>query len=158
MGNRAVVTFANRDEMSPFVKPDGSIAGFCKHNQFKVGVYLHWNGGMDSIIPFCRACKILGVRGPVSDCYGVACFVQMARNFFDSSDGFKGNSVGVDALAHLDCNNGDNGVYIVDDDWNIIGREYSREEQLGTEDDYNRMTTHLCEIMRNRYNNNNNKE
>jgi hypothetical protein len=31
----------------------------------------------------------------------------------------------------LDCDNFDNGVYVVNDDWEIIGREYRRvDEQM----------------------------
>lgn len=86
MGNRAVVT----------VK--GS----------KVGVYLHWNGGRESIEAFLRAAKDLGVRDPVSDTsYFYARFTQIVANFFGGT-----LSVGVDSLTKLDTS-GDNGVFVI---------------------------------------------
>lgn len=127
MGNRAVVTFGNMADIEKHIvredNPDGrALKGFVDANPYKVGVYLHWNGGMDSITAFCEVCKRMKFRGPVSDSYGVARFVQVVANFF--GDG--GLSVGVDTLMHLDCNNYDNGVYVVDDKWEIIGREFRR--------------------------------
>lgn len=126
MGNRAVVTFANMADVEQYLAKDSvddgrGVSGFVGANPHKVGVYLHWNGGKDSITAFCEACRQLGFRGPVSDCYGVARFVQVVANFFGGTDGL---SVGVDTLEHLDCDNYDNGVYIVNDDWEIIGREF----------------------------------
>ena len=130
MGNRAVVTFANMaDVEAHLVKDDKeftdgrSVSGFVGANPHRVGVYLHWNGGKDSITAFCEACRQLEFRGPVSDCYGVARFVQVVCNFFGGTDGL---SVGVDTLEHLDTDNYDNGVFIVDDKWEVIGREFRR--------------------------------
>lgn len=34
-----------------------------------------------------------------------------------------GLSIGIDRCCNLDCDNFDNGVYIIED-WNIVGREY----------------------------------
>lgn len=87
MGNRAVVTV------------EGS----------KVGVYLHWNGGPESVTAFLRAAKALKVRDPLDDSsYFYARFVQIVANFFGGT-----TSVGLDALDTLDTDNGDNGVYTV---------------------------------------------
>ncbi len=126
MGNRAVVTFGNMKDIEKYLVPskDGrAVSGFVEENPNKVGVYLHWNGGKDSITAFTEVCKRLGFRGPVSDCYGIARFVQVVANFFGKNGGL---SVGVDTLECLDCDNYDNGVYVVNDDWEIIGREYRR--------------------------------
>jgi len=100
MGNRAVITTA------PFRKN-------------KVGIYIHWNGGRDSVKPFLNYCRLKGYRGPVSDCYGIARLTQVIANFFGGE-----LSIGVDLVKNLDCDNGDNGVYLVDDNWNIVGRKY----------------------------------
>lgn len=128
MGNRAVVTFANRNQVEKYVK-DASrpmhLEGYVKDHPDTIGVYLHWNGGYDSIKPFCMACKELRYRSPVSDDYGIACFVQLVRNFF----GIDGLSVGVGILSRLDCDNYDNGVFVVDNEWEIVGREYEQSEQ-----------------------------
>lgn len=134
MGNRAVVTFANMADVEPYLVKDSvddgrGVSGFVGANPHKIGIYLHWNGGNDSITAFCEACRRLEFRGPVSDCYGVARFVQVVANFFGGTDGL---SVGVDTLSHLDCNNGDNGVYVINDTWEVIGREFRRGvEQSG---------------------------
>ena len=146
MGNRAVVTFANMaDVEAHLVKDDKeftdgrSVSGFVGANPHKVGVYLHWNGGKDSITAFCEACRQLRFRGPVSDCYGVARFVQVVANCFGGTNGL---SIGVDTLEHLDCDNYDNGVYIVNDEWEIIGREFRHGgEQSGI--DVERMVMEL---------------
>lgn len=129
MGNRAVVTFTNRENIEKFVDPNGGgdkLRGFVAENGDKlVGVYLHWNGGRSSIEGFCEACRRLKFRGPASNSYGVARFIQVVANFF----GNDGLSIGVGMLGRCDCNNYDNGVYVVDDNWDIIGREFAHEEQ-----------------------------
>ena len=101
MGNRAVIAFG----------PDKTDT---------IGVYLHWNGGEASIEGFLRAAKALGLRDPLEDSYGVARFVQMVGNYFKGS-----LSLGIDTLGRLDCDNGDNGLYILGPDWTIAGRRYN---------------------------------
>ena len=93
MGNRAVIT------------EKGS----------KIGVYLHWNGGRDSVEAFLEYCKIKGIR---SGDYGIARFAQIVGNFIGGT-----LSIGIDILDRLDCNNGDNGMYIIEN-WEIVGRKY----------------------------------
>lgn len=116
MGNRAVIT-ANAD-----------LKG--------TGVYLHWNGGRDSVEGFLAFCKMKGYRSPDDDNYGWACLACVICNYFGD-----GLSYGVDNCEHLDCNNWDNGVYIVKD-WNIVGRKYScGAEQL--EYDLKTMVEHI---------------
>lgn len=87
MGNRAVIKFVGQ----------------------KCGIYLHWNGGRDSVEPFLAYCKLKGYR---SDEYGVARFAQVVGNWFGG-----GLSLGIINTAHkpdrIDC--GDNGVYYVKD-------------------------------------------
>lgn len=100
MGNRAVIT--TRENWAN----DG------------VGIYLHWNGGRDSVEAFLKYCELKGYRSPSEDCYGWARLCQVIGNFFGGS-----TSIGIDTLWHLDCNNYDNGVYIIDG-WEIVGRHY----------------------------------
>ena len=102
MGNRAVIT---TNEQKPA-------------NQ-RVGIYVHWNGGYDSVNAFVTYCKIAGYRGPVNDSYGMARLVQVISNFFGG-----GLSIGVDILSNLPQDNYDNGVYLIDENWDIVGREY----------------------------------
>ena len=102
MGNRAVITTEEK----------------------RIGVYLHWNGGRDSVEAFLAVCKKLNHRPPETDCYGWAGLCQVIANYIGGT-----NSIGVDTIDRLDYNNGDNGVYIIKD-WEIIGREfYDRPEQ-----------------------------
>lgn len=100
MGNRAVIT--TRENW--------------KYNG--VGIYLHWNGGRDSVEPFLKYCELKGYRSPSRDCYGWARLCQVIGNFFGGS-----LSIGIDTIWHLDRDNGDNGVYIIED-WEIVDRYY----------------------------------
>ena len=97
MGNRAVIT----------TKGQWQKGG--------IGIYVHWHGGRDSVEAFLKYCKMRGFR---TDDYGLARLTQVIGNYFGG-----GLSIGIDTLWHLDCNNGDNGVYIIDG-WDIANRVY----------------------------------
>ena len=84
----------------------------------KIGVYLHWNGGRDSVEAFLTYCKLKGYRTPESDNYGWARLCQVIGNWFGGDC-----SIGIDTLDNLDCNNGDNGMYIIEN-WEIVDRDY----------------------------------
>ena len=107
MGNRAIILSKN-DMLA-----DGKI------NPNQIGVYLHWNGGRDSVSAFLKYCKLKGYRSPSTDCCGWACLCNVISNFFGD-----GMSLGIDIASRLDCNNYDNGVYIIDR-WEIVGRLYN---------------------------------
>ena len=97
MGNRAVIT--TKDEL--------------------IGVYLHWNGGRDSVEGFLKYCEMQDFRSPTEDLtYGFARLTQVICNFFGG-----GLSCGVGPLNRLDCDNYDNGTYIIED-WKIVDRKY----------------------------------
>lgn len=102
MGNRAVITLDN-----------------------KTGIYLHWNGGRDSVEAFLKYCKLRKFR----TCnYGLARLTQVITNFIGGD-----LSVGVGKMSSLDCDNFDNGVYHVEN-WEIVKREFfDGEEQKGHE-------------------------
>ena len=105
MGNRAVITTkANMDNNG-------------------VGVYLHWNGGRDSVRAFLKYCELKGYRAPSDDNYGWARLCQVIGNFFGGT-----LSLGIDTVNHLDCNNWDNGVYLIEG-WEIVGRMYFEGEE-----------------------------
>lgn len=95
MGNRAVVQFK-----------DGT------------GIYLHWNGGPESVLAFLDAAKQLGVR--TGDDYGPARLVQIIGNWFGGT-----TSLGVGQAATLDRENGDNGTYNINGSFEIASREYT---------------------------------
>lgn len=104
MGNRAVITTSK--------------AGFDPANSEATGVYLHWNGGRDSVEAFLAYCKLKGFRSPEKDNYGWARLCQVIGNYFGG-----GLSIGIGPCCTLDCNNYDNGTYIIED-WEIVGRAY----------------------------------
>lgn len=101
MGNRAVIETPKRD----------------------LGVYLHWNGGRDSVEGFLRYCDMQGFRAPENDDYGWARLCQVLGNFFGGS-----LCVGIGLAESMDEDNGDNGVYIVED-WKIKERLYQRHSE-----------------------------
>lgn len=111
MGNRAVITTANREDIK-----DSS----------EIGVYIHWNGGRDSVEAFLTYCKFKGYRPPEQDNHGWARLCQVIANFFGGDC-----SIGIDKCNNLDCDNRDNGVYVIRD-WEIVDRKYfSGAEQCG---------------------------
>ena len=94
MGNRAVITTKDK----------------------KIGVYLHWNGGRDSVEAFLKYCELKHYRTPEHDCYGWARLCQVIGNYFGGE-----LSIGIDLYNRLDTDNGDNGVYVIED-WKIVDR------------------------------------
>lgn len=111
MGNRAVITASNAADVA---------------QSKDIGLYLHWNGGRDSVTAFLTYCKAKGYRAPDEDSYGMARLAQVIGNFFGG-----GLSIGIDTCDNLDCDNRDNGVYIIKG-WDIVGRQYKRGgEQSG---------------------------
>ena len=101
MGNRAVICF---DE----------------YNDNAIGLYLHWNGGRDSIEGFLRAARdLMGSR--LGDAlYSRARLVQVIGTFMEGNLSF-----GMGLCANLDCDNYDNGVYVIDSSTlTIKGRVY----------------------------------
>ena len=100
MGNRAVIAFTKEG----------------KKDKKTVGIYLHYNGGRDSVEGFLQTAKDYEIRG---GSYGVARLVQIISNTFPGILG-----VGVDLVERLDCDNYDNGVYWLDPEFNIVDRQY----------------------------------
>lgn len=110
MGNRAVITTKENFENNG------------------IGVYLHWNGGYDSVSAFLKYCEIKGYRTPDTDCYGWARLCQVIGNFFGGS-----TSIGINTVNKLDCDNYDNGVYIIKG-WEIVDRKFFEgNEQMNYE-------------------------
>ena len=109
MGNRAVITIAKYDTNGKVIE---------KVDDNEIGVYLHWNGGYDSVNAFLKYCKLCGHREPEQDNYGWARLCQVIGNYFGGT-----TSIGIDTCNHLDCNNWNNGVYLIHN-WEIVGRVY----------------------------------
>ena len=95
MGNRAVITTPER----------------------KIGLYLHWNGGRDTVEPLLRYCELKGYRPPSADTYGWARMAQVMGNFFGGT-----LSVGIGTYTDDErMDPGDNGIYVIDG-WRIVER------------------------------------
>ena len=118
MGNRAVIGFENQ----------------------KTGIYLHWNGGEESVKAFLDCAKSLGVRDPVQDSYGVARLTQIIGNFFGGS-----LSLGIGDLDSLDCDNYDNGTYIVGKGWEIVERKYKQHSRPFDDEAYRNCLNYCME-------------
>ena len=106
MGNRAVIL--NKKDM---------LAGR-SINSNQIGIYLHWNGGRTCIEAFLKYCELKQFRSPDTDCYGWARLCQVIGNFFGG-----GLSLGIDCAKNLDCQNYDNGTYVIEG-WEIVDRLY----------------------------------
>lgn len=90
MGNRSIVTFKGDD--------------MCN-----TGVYLHWNGGPESVCAFAR---VMLERGWTRSDYATARFAAVAIEFFDQVGDCSGHSVGI-----IEADSGagdDNGVFEID--------------------------------------------
>lgn len=115
MGNRAIITSASN------------------YNQYKmnssgVGIYIHWNGDIESVRAFVEYCRLRGVRNVENDeAYAFARLTQIISNFFG------GNlSVGVGNLNELDLI-GNNGMWIVNKDWKITKNIWIRGDRINDE-------------------------
>lgn len=101
MGNRATITTA------PFNKDSACI-------------YLHWNGGRESIEAFCAAAKELGYRSPGSDdTYALARLTGLICNFFGLEDD---TSIGIGTVRDMIAAGDDNGCFVLGGDWEIVER------------------------------------
>lgn len=117
MGNRCTITRPQKD----------------------VYVYLHWNGGRDSVEAFLEYCRLRNFRSPETDSYGLARLTQVVANFFGG-----GLSVGIGAVGEniRSIDPGDNGCYVVGKDWKIVERLFYGDKE---QDEYDR-TEMLIEI------------
>lgn len=117
MGNRAVIVNVND------MRPEATC------------VYLHWNGGKDSVSAFLKAARELGVEG------GLPAFAEMlAERFFECKVGI---NIYVEEYGRADCDNGDNGVYIIDDNFELVGRIFGQIREQEDFDKYQEILNHL---------------
>jgi hypothetical protein len=134
MSNRAVIAF--QDASHNEVQPDS------------VGIYLHWNGGPQSVVAFLDAAKYLGVRR--EDEYGAARLCQIIGNWFG------GNlSIGIGTCRTMDTDNGDNGTYVVDlknHGWGVAGRihggDRASDNERGFQGYYKEILAEVLEVNR----------
>jgi len=102
MGNRATVIFTDESE-----------------KEISPAVYLHWNGGANSIYSFLEEMEKRGVRTSLD--YSCARFIHIVGDFFDI-DSISSLSLGVvdgpkainaEELSKVRTDHGDNGFYII---------------------------------------------
>ncbi len=113
MGNRAVITFST-DPSAPCI-------------------YLHWNGGRASVEGFLRAAHSLGITLDSRRVDSLAAQAEtmdalaefIARDFFNCS---VGRTVYREYYGQADKNNGNNGVYRIDRELNIVGRSHMKNK------------------------------
>lgn len=101
MGNRAVITASTS-------KTKGT------------GIYLHWNGGIESVLAFFDVARMIKYRSPGSD--GSYAMGRLCGLICLALDIRADTGVGIGSLTELDCNNYDNGVYVVGDNWELVDR------------------------------------
>lgn len=94
-----------------------------KGKNSNLGVYVHWNGGYESVYAFTQYCKMKRYRSPEKDSYGIARLAQVIGNFFGGT-----LSVGIHVFPEdmieltkekVDDLWLDNGVYELED-WEIV--------------------------------------
>ena len=115
-----------------------------------IGVYVHWNGGYDSVLAFTQYCKMKGYRSPEDDpSYGTARLVQVVANYFGGSC-----SVGVESMIGATVLTPefvnelylDNGIYEIEN-WEIV--KHWNPDVIKPEDECHEgydLTEMLCDI------------
>ena len=123
MGNRAVL-----------VSKDTTPANADK----KMGIYVHWYGSEDDIKAFLAEAKKRNIRNVIDDAsYGWARLCQTIADMlteidikspFENTRQYAYNSgIGIDIVSHLDCHNYDNGVYYIDENFEIVNHTTGEE-------------------------------
>ena len=102
-----------------------------KNANQKIGIYLHWYGDKETIESLLEDVKAKHPRGVISDpSYGWARLCQiiadkitadtLASEFQTAKEHAYSTGIGIGLVSTLDCHNYDNGVYYLDDDFNIV--------------------------------------
>ena len=105
MGNRAVIVSHDTNK---------------ENAKEKIGIYLHWYGSKNHIETFLKEAKKRGIRTVDDDPqYFWARFIQTVTDLVTILDNNYELSVGVGIVSQLDTNNGDNGVYYIDSNFEI---------------------------------------
>lgn len=97
----------------------------------KIGIYLHWYGDKETVQELLEKVKAKHPRGVISDpSYGYARLCQIIADkitedtlkspFETAKSHAYETGIGIGIVSELDTRNGDNGVYYIDDDYNIV--------------------------------------
>ena len=109
MGNRAVIAFEDKS----------------RDKKDCPAIYLHWNGGRDSVEGFLAVAKDQFGSTHSPD-YGCARLTTIICNWFTAKDGL---SIGVGTFGTLDADNYDNGTYWLNSKYEITEREFQRQAE-----------------------------
>ena len=118
MGNRAVIVSADTTK---------------ENASQKIGIYLHWHGSEEDVQQVLKEACAKGVRGVDDDTnYFWARFCQLFANYITESyaDYKKTNyetGIGIGIVSELDCDNGENGVYYISNDFEIVKHTDGKE-------------------------------
>lgn len=97
----------------------------------KIGIYLHWHGDKETVEQILSSAKDLGQRDVISDpAYGWARLCQrfadiiseecLASPYETSKSHAYETGIGIGIVSDLDCHNYDNGVWKIDENFNIV--------------------------------------
>ena len=97
----------------------------------KIGIYLHWHGEENTVKEMLASAKDLGQRDVISDpLYGWARLCQrladiiseecLASQYETSKSHAYETGIGIGIVSQLDCHNYDNGVWKIDENFNIV--------------------------------------
>lgn len=131
MGNRAVIVSKDTTK---------------ENKNQKLGIYVHWNGGEEDVKSFLQEAKEKGVRDVISDpSYGWARLAQVIGDNFtkwsleSEYETAKAHayetSLGIGIVKDLDCHNYDNGVYYIDENWEIVKHTSGEELEENQDSD-----------------------
>ena len=116
MGNRAVIVSSDTNKSNA---------------NKKIGVYVHWHGSEDTIKELLQVCKDRKIRGVMNDpTYGWARLCQafadvmteesLNSEYESAREYAYSTGIGIGIVSTLDTYNYDNGVYYIDDNFDIV--------------------------------------
>lgn len=105
MGNRAVIISHSTNK---------------ENAKERIGIYLHWYGSESTIKHFLRLAKDKIRTVDEDPQYFWSRFCQIICNYIDAIEGPSCLSVGIGIVNNLDTHNGDNGVYYINKDFEIV--------------------------------------
>ena len=121
MGNRAVIT-RSLDDNAP-------------------AIYLHWNGGRDSVEGFLKVAQYLAFQNDTAEDWDE--FAEfLSTNFFNDRSIYHYR----ETYGRSDSDNGDNGTYVVDENWNITSRHFNENQEQWNIDSFE-----LCSYILNKH-------
>jgi len=85
-------------------------------------IYLHWNGGADSVAGFLAVAKTFDISGTPTEQMDVLAEL-LAKHFFNCE---VGSTIYRQEYGSSDTDNYDNGVYLINSKWDLVDRLYNR--------------------------------